>query len=225
MRAILYGNIVADLLFGRKSPSGKLPVSFPYVGMGFLDQATAQQFPGVVEADGVTQTVEYTEKLHIGYRWYDDNVSGQCALDATTRTNPCVAFPFGHGLSYTTLTTTGASVASNAGKYDVKATVRNTGSVAGSEVVQVYLSFPPGSTVYAGGAAQPPKRLVGFRKVELAAGASQEVTITIDPAASNHPLSFWNKNYNAWITPAGTYTLQVGTSSSPKDLTALNFTR
>lgn len=219
------GNIVADLLFGRKNPSGKLPVSFPYAGKGFLDQATAQQFPGLVEADGVTQTVEYTELLHIGYRWYDGNVSGQCAVDPATKLNPCVAFPFGHGLSYTSFTTTGASVARNAGRYDVKATLKNTGSVAGSEVLQVYLSFPNGSTAYAGGATQPPKRLVGFKKVDLAPGAAQEVTITIDPAASNHPLSFWNKAYNAWISPAGSYTLHVGNSSSPKDLAVLTFTK
>lgn len=219
------GNIVADLLFGRKNPSGKLPVSFPYVGKGFLDHASAQQFPGVVEADGVTQTVEYTEQLHIGYRWYDGNVSGQCAVDAGTKLNPCVAFPFGHGLSYTSFSTSGASVTRNAGKYDVKATVKNTGSLAGAEVVQVYVSFPNGSTVYAGGATQPPKRLVGFAKVELAPGASQEVTISIDPAASNHPLSFWSKTYNAWISPAGSYTLHVGNSSSPKDLTVLGFTK
>lgn len=219
------GHIVADLLFGRKNPSGKLPVSFPYAGKGFLDQATAQQFPGVVEADGVTQTVEYTELLHIGYRWYDGNVSGQCALDAATRLNPCVAFPFGHGLSYTSFAISGANVVRTGTRYDVKATVKNTGSVAGSEVVQVYLSFPSGSTVYAGGAAQPPKRLVGFAKVELAPGASQQVTISVDPAASNHPLSFWSKTYNSWISPAGSYTLHVGNSSSPRDLSLLTFNK
>lgn len=219
------GHIVADLLFGRKNPSGKLPVSFPYAGKGFLDHASAQQFPGVVEADGVTQTVEYTEQLHIGYRWYDGNVSGLCAVDPGTRLNPCVAFPFGHGLSYTSFTLSAASVVRNAGKYDVKATVKNTGSVPGAEVVQVYLSFPAGSTAYAGGAAQPPKRLVGFRKVELASGASQEVTISVDPAASNHPLSFWSKTYNSWISPAGTYTLHVGNSSSPRDLSVLSFSK
>ena len=78
---------------------------------------------------------------------------------------------------------------------------------------------------YAGGAVQPPKRLVGFAKVELAPGASREVTITVDPAASNHPLSFWSKTYNSWISPAGSYALHVGSSSSPKDLTTLSFTR
>lgn len=106
------GNIVADLLFGLKNPSGKLPVTFPIVGKGFLDHATPQQFPGVVTSDGKTQTLEYSEGLHIGYRWYDGNISGQCAV--VNGLNPCVAFPFGHGLSYTTFSLTSPSVTLNA---------------------------------------------------------------------------------------------------------------
>jgi beta-glucosidase len=202
------GNIVADLLFGVKNPSGKLPVTFPFVGQGFLDGLTAAQFPGVLSGDGVTNTVEYTEKLNIGYRWYDAN-------------NVTPAFAFGHGLSYTTFTVTSPSAVLNAGKYDVKATVKNTGSKSGSEVVQVYVTLPAGANSV--GATQPPKRLVGFKKVELAAGASQEVTITIDPAASNHPLSVWSTTLNLWITAAGTYTVSVGNSS--RNLSAVTFTR
>lgn len=199
------GNIVADLVFGKVNPSGKLPVTFPFVGQGFLDNLAGDQtqFPGKLSGDMVTNTVEYTEGLKIGYRWYDAN-------------NVTPAFPFGHGLSYTTFTVTSPSVAANGSKYDVKATVQNTGSRTGSEVVQAYVSLPAGSD-----AAQPPKRLVGFKKVELAAGASQEVTITIDPAASNHPLSYWNKNTNLWTTPKGTYTVHVGNSS--RDLNTVTF--
>lgn len=202
------GHIVADLLFGVKNPSGKLPVTFPFVGQGFLDGLTAAQFPGVLSGDGVTSTVEYTEKLNLGYRWYDAN-----------KVTP--AFPFGHGLSYTTFSVTSPSVTTNAGKYAVKATVRNTGPRTGSEVVQVYVTLPAGADSV--GAKQPPKRLVGFKKVELAAGASQDVTITIDPSASNHPLSVWSTTYNQWITPAGTYTVSVGNSS--RNLTTVTFTR
>lgn len=208
------GNIVADLLFGVKNPSGKLPVTFPVAGKGFLDSVTEDQYPGKVAADGVTQTVEYTEKLHMGYRWYDGNVSGQCTV--VNGANSCVAFPFGHGLSYTNFTVASPAVAANGTKYTVTATVTNTGSRAGAEVVQVYLSLPAGASSV--GATQPPKRLVGFQKVDLAAGESKQVTLSIDPAASNHPLSVWSKAYNLWITPAGTYTVQVGKSSAPKDL-------
>lgn len=208
------GNIVADLLFGQKNPSGKLPVTFPVAGMGFLDNVTATQFPGLLGADGVTQTVEYTEKLNIGYRWYDANVSGQCAV--VSGVNPCVAFPFGHGLSYTSFSVGNQSVARNGAKYEVKATVTNTGAKAGSEVVQVYLALPAGASSV--GAAQPPRRLVGYQKVDLAVAAAKDISISIDPSASNHPLSVWNKSGNAWTIPTGTYTVYVGNSSSPKSL-------
>lgn len=206
------GNIVADLLFGQKNPSGKLPVTFPVAGKGFLDSVTTLQFPGAVS--GTTQSVEYTEKLNIGYRWYDANVSGQCAPIGGS--NPCVAFPFGHGLSYTTFSIGSQRASGNGTQYDVTATVTNTGTRAGAEVVQVYLALPASASSV--GAAQPPKRLVGFQKVELAAGASQTVTIQIDSTASNHPLSVWSKSAGAWVIPSGTYTIYVGNSSSPKNL-------
>lgn len=201
------GNIVADLVFGKVNPSGKLPVTFPFVGKGFLDNLAADQtqFPGKLSGDGVTNTVEYTEGLKIGYRWYDAN-------------SITPAFPFGHGLSYTSFSVTSPSVTKNGSKYDVKATVKNTGNRTGSEVVQAYISLPAGSD-----AAQPPKRLVGFTKVDLAAGSSKEVTLTIDPAASNHPLSYWNKSTNLWTTPAGTYTVHVGNSS--RNLSTVTFTK
>ncbi|KQP13677.1 beta-glucosidase [Pseudorhodoferax sp. Leaf267] len=218
------GNIVADLLFGKKNPSGKLPVTFPLAGRGFLDSVTAEQFPGVVSADGKTQTVTYAEKLNMGYRWYDANASGQCAV--VNGTNPCVAFPFGHGLSYSSFATAGASVTANANRngYEVKARVTNTSTVAGGEVVQVYLSLPASASAV--GAPQPPKRLVGFQKVQLAPGASQEVTVALDPNASNHPLSVWNQATRAWVVPAGQYTVYIGKSSAPKDLVqAGTFTR
>jgi beta-glucosidase len=129
-----------------------------------------------------------------------------------------VAFPFGHGLSYASFTIASPSVTLDraTGRYTVKATVTNTGSVAGSEVVQVYLSLPAGASSV--GAVQPPKRLVGFQKIEVAPGASKEVGIIVNPAANHHPLSVWSTTTNLWITPAGTYTVQIGSSSSPKDL-------
>ena len=211
------GNIVADVLFGRRNPGGKLPVSIPYAGTGFLDSISPAQFPGIAGPDGKTQTVTYSEKLHIGYRWYDGNVSGRCAPVAGR--NPCLAFPFGHGLSYTTFALGRPSLTFDTANrvWRAATTVTNTGKLRGSEVVQVYLSLPPGASAI--GAAQPPKRLVGFHRVELAPGASSTVTIVIDPVASNHPLSVWSTGENTWVTPPGRYTVWLGRSSSPHDLT------
>jgi beta-glucosidase len=210
------GNIVADLLFGRKNPQGKLPVTFPYAGKGFLDHVTADQFPGSIGADGKTQTVTYSEQLHIGYRWYDANRSGRCAV--VNGRNPCVAFPFGHGLSYTRFTVGKPRLAFDAASNTWRASTRvtNTGKHVGTETVQAYLTLPASANTM--GAPQPPKRLVAFSAVELRPGESREVALTIDPAASHHPLSVWSTAQNAWVTPSGAYTVWVGRSSSPRDL-------
>lgn len=210
------GNIVADVLFGRVNPAGKLPVTFPIAGKGFLDQATPSQFPGVISADGKVQTVSYDERLAIGYRWYDANVSGRCG--EVNGRNPCVAFPFGHGLSYTSFKIDAPQLGAVAdgSAWRASARVTNTGKRAGAEVVQVYLSLPPSADAI--GAKQPPKRLVGFQRVELAPGQSDTVEITIDPAASNHPLSVWDEQAHAWKTPTGNYTVWIGQSSASADL-------
>lgn len=218
------GNIVADLLFGRANPSGKLPVTFPLTGKGFLDSVTPQQFPGVPGSDGKSPSVTYSEKLDIGYRWYDANAGGHCA--ETAGSNPCIAFPFGHGLSYTSFATSSPRLVPDrrTGSYRVTMTVKNTGKRAGAQVVQAYLSLPASANAL--GAAQPPKRLVGFERVELEPGASRQVAITIDPASSHHPLGVWNKTAGRWVIPSGRYEVKVGTSSSPRDLVpAGSFTR
>ncbi len=210
------GNIVADILFGKTSPSGKLPVTFPLVGKGFLDKIRAAQFPGVISADGKQQTVTYSEKLAMGYRWYDSNASGNCAEKAGG--NPCVAFPFGHGLSYTSFSVGRPSLSMDAtnGTWTATASVTNIGKRAGAEVVQVYLQLPPSANTI--GAKQPPRRLVGFQRIELAPGASGDVTITIDPAASNHPMSVWDESQGNWVVPQGRFTVWIGRSSSLRDL-------
>lgn len=210
------GNIVADVLFGRVNPSGKLPVTFPLAGKGFLDSVTAAQFPGVMDEVGKTQTVSYSEKLAIGYRWYDANVSGGCAVRAGR--NPCVAFPFGHGLSYTTFAQSAPKLVFDEAKaaWRVQVQVKNSGKLAGAEVVQVYVALPQSAN--AAGAVQPPKRLIGFQRIELQAGASGMVEIAIDPAATNHPLGVWDEKVQAWVIPAGRVTVYAGRSSAPADL-------
>jgi len=210
------GNIVADLLFGKGAPSGRLPVTYPFAGNGFLDSIKPLQYPGVPSSDSKTMTVEYSERLKIGYRWYDANTDGKCAT--VSGSNPCVAFPFGFGLTYTTFTQSKAMVAHDkiADTYTVTASIRNAGKVAGTYVAQVYVSLPDSAN--RGGATQPPKRLVGFQSVALQPGAERQIMITIDPSASNHPLGVWNESIKKWIIPGGAYRIGIGNSSSPHDI-------
>jgi beta-glucosidase len=192
------GNIVANLLFGIENPSGKLPISFPTQEREAAFATTAQ-FPGI-DPDGagpLPLTATYSEGLEMGYRWYDAN-------------NVKPTFAFGHGLSYTDFEISKLVVTpkttDGTHKIDVSFFIENTGDVAGAEVGQVYLGLPAS-------ADQPPKRLVGFDKVALNPGEKQRVTVTIDPDASNHPLSVWDEASDKWTTPNGEYTVYVGNSS------------
>jgi len=193
------GHIVADLLFGVVNPSGKLPVTFPKVGQGFMDwvRTDPSVFPGVRNLVGQPE-VEYKEGLNIGYRWYD-------AKGVTP------AFPFGHGLSYTTFSMSNLSVtpkiSDGTQPISIQFFLQNTGPVAGAEVPQLYLGLPPQT-------GEPPKRLVAFSKVQLNPGERTSVQLTIDPAASNHPLSYWDTNTNNWTIAPGFYPIYVGSSSA-----------
>ncbi|MER5184006.1 fibronectin type III-like domain-contianing protein [Streptomyces sp. NPDC002896] len=182
-------------------------MTYPYAGKGCLDNIGARQFPGVMVGD--KQTVEDEEGVDIGYRWYDGNVSGSCPT-TDQGANPCVAFPFGHGLSYSTFKISKLAVTPRVSDgtrpIKVQFLVENTGDVAGAEVPQVYLSLPESENA-------PPKRLVGFDKVELQPGEKKRVEITVDPAASNHPLSVWNADADTWHTPVGEFAVHVGNSS------------
>ncbi|SDH39687.1 beta-glucosidase [Paraburkholderia phenazinium] len=146
------GNAIANVLFGKVNPSGKLPVTFPVHDQ---DTPTWGQ-NGTYEANPV-----YAEKLDMGYRWYDAK-------------NIAPMFEFGYGLSYTHFSYSGLSVAHRPdGALDVSFTVRNDGRVAGAEVPQVYLGVP-----YSG---EPPRRLVGWEKVAMNPGETRHVRITVTP--------------------------------------------
>jgi beta-glucosidase len=189
------GHAVADLLFGVVNPSGKLPTTYPRSPDDTLVAGHPERYPGTDEGDGYP-VIRYSEGLQMGYRWFQ--AQGIAPL-----------FPFGYGLSYTTFDLADVSV--DAGQrpgsspVTVRATVTNTGAVAGAEVVQVYLGLPA--------ADQPPKRLVGFQKVTVEPGASGQVEIVVDPGATNHPLSVWSRGEHAFVVVPGEYTLYVGTSS------------
>jgi beta-glucosidase len=193
------GNIVADLLFGVRNPSGKLPVTFAKVGQGFMDwvRTDPSVYPGVKNLVAQPE-VEYKEGLNIGYRWYD-------AKGVTP------AFPFGHGLSYTTFSMANLSVtpklSDGTQPISIQFFLENTGTRAGAEVAQLYLGLPPQI-------GEPPKRLVAFEKVWLNPGERTKVQLTIDPAATNHPLSYWDTNTNNWSIATGFYPIYVGSSSA-----------
>lgn len=188
------GHVVADLLFGVVNPSGKVPTSYPRSEDDTLYAGNPERYPGTDEGDGYP-VIRYSEGLQVGYRWFQAQ-------------NIKPLFGFGYGLSYTTfdigdVAVTAPDVADK--PVTVTATVTNTGAVAGAEVVQVYLGVPV--------AGQPPKRLVGFQKVFLEPGASKAVTITIDPAATNHPFGVWDYGAQGFVIKPGNYTVYVGNSA------------
>lgn len=131
--------------------------------------------------------VAYTEGAAVGYKWYDAK-----GLEPQ--------FAFGHGLSYTNFTMGGLTAVPAAGTISVSFTVKNTGRRAGAEVAQVYVG---------GDGWEAPKRLGGFRKVTLAPGASQRVTLSIDPRL----LAVWDAPSHAWKIRAGTYQVTLGASA------------
>lgn len=208
------GDIIARLLFGLATPSGKLPVTFPRAERD-LPVGTPRQWPGVdsagtpakvvdptatmgLAAGGGPYMVEYSERLEIGYRWFDAR-----GIDPL--------FPFGHGLSYTTFQLSDLEVTPRVSdgtqSIRVRVTVENTGVRRGAEVPQVYLGLPAST-------GEPPKRLVGFEKVWLEPGEQRRVEITIDPGASHHPLSTWDAAGQGWVTADGAYSVYVGRSSA-----------
>jgi beta-glucosidase len=188
------GNAVADLLFGVVNPSGRLPITFPRAEVEVAG-STPEQWPGVAR-DGV-HTVTYSERLLMGYRWFDSR-----------RIQPL--FPFGHGLSYTAFSIHGLEVTpkrtDGTRPITVEFSVQNTGTRPGAEVPQVYLELP-------GTAGEPPKRLVAFGKVSLAAGEKKKMRLVIDPSATNHPLGYWDSNSQQWVIANGDYRVFVGKSA------------
>jgi beta-glucosidase len=197
------GHVVADLLFGAVNPSGKLPTTYPRSEADTPFAGHPERYPGTDEGAGYP-VLRYSEGLQIGYRWYQ--AQGIAPL-----------FPFGHGLSYTAFELADLAVqpdrTDGTAPVTVELTVTNTGPVAGAEVAQVYLGLPET-------AQEPPKRLVGFRKVRLEPGVSERVSVTVDPAATHHPLSVWDDGSHDFVVLPGEYTIFVGPSSADTPLSA-----
>jgi beta-glucosidase len=192
---------VANILFGDVNPSAKLPMTFPVSEADLPHPSLVVPPPGAQGKEAVmksgeakpTFAVHYDEGLKVGYKWYDAE-------------KKAVLFPFGFGLSYTTYSYSGLEVK---GGHEpmVRFTVKNTGARAGAEVAEVYAALPESAN-------EPPKRLVGFSKVELAPGESKEVSMRIDPKY----LSIFDVDADAWKLLPGSYTILVGGSSKQLDL-------
>lgn len=167
---------VADALAGKVNPCGKLAETWP---LAYADIPSAADFATR------RKTVEYREALYIGYRYF-------------TTAEKAVRFPFGYGMSYTTFAYSDIA----ADEQGVSLTVTNTGSVAGTEIVQLYVA-KKNSELF-----RPAKELKGFARVTLAPGEKQRITITLDDKA----FRFWNVKANRWEIEGGEYELLVGAS-------------
>lgn len=178
------GAALARILFGDVAPSGKLPVTFP-VSEDKTPTSTPEQYPGV-DLDA-----RYTEGVFVGYRGYEH------------RALP-VAFPFGHGLSYTDFTYSQVEANSVNGEIVVTFTVKNTGSRTGTEVAQAYIGELPTQAV-----RTPPKQLAGYERIVLGPGESTKVSIALD----RRSLSYWDTNAGGWTMPEGYAEVMVGSSS------------
>ena len=167
---------VADALTGKVNPCGKLAETWP---LAYADVPSAADFATR------RKTVEYREGLYIGYRYF-------------TTAEKAVRFPFGYGMSYTTFAYSDMA----ADEQGVSLTVTNTGSVAGTEIVQLYVA-KKSSELF-----RPVKELKGFARVTLAPGEKQRITIMLDDKA----FRFWNVKANRWEIEGGEYELLVGAS-------------
>jgi len=185
------GTVVADLLFGKVNPSGKLPLTFP-ANPGDVPANTPAQYPGV------NGTATFSEGVFVGYRHYDAS-------------NITPLFPFGFGLSYTSFRFSHLTVHRDEhGSVTVTANVTNTGHRAGAEVAQLYVGDPSSSAV-----PEPPNQLQGFSKVWLNPGQSRRVSFTLNARS----FSFWDTASSSWRVAGGTYHINVGDSSRSLPLT------
>lgn len=191
-KALVYGALggqagagaMVDVLTGKINPGGKLAETW---ANAYADTPARDHFAGP------GRTVQYREGLFVGYRYYQ------------TAGVP-VAFPFGHGLSYTQFVYSDL----HADAHSATLTVTNTGDRAGAEIVQLYVA-KPNAEIF-----RPAQELKAFAKVQLAAGESKTVTLTLDDKA----FRYWNTRTDSWEVEGGTYELRVGASSADIRLTA-----
>ncbi|GAA3908253.1 glycoside hydrolase family 3 C-terminal domain-containing protein [Microbacterium invictum] len=176
------GTATADVLLGDVNPSGKLTETIP---------VRLEDSPAYLDFPGEFSHVRYGEGLFVGYRWYDAR-----RLE--------VAYPFGHGLSYTTFAYGDASASvTGDGDIEVRVAVTNAGDRAGREVVQAYTSLPDGVV------QRPVRELKAFASVSLDAGETGEVVLTVRRA----DLAYWDIRVDRWVVEGGQYLVDVAASS------------
>lgn len=179
------GNALADILFGDVNPSGKLPMTFP---KKWEDTPVVNSYPGAKEY------AYYDEGIFVGYRWYDKN-------------NIEPLFPFGFGLSYTTFAYSELKLSKNSMQLDdeieISIQVKNTGTMDGDEVVQLYISDKKASV------EREVKSLKGFARINLKVGESKSVVFKI----AEKDLAFYDIKNKTWKAEKGTFEVLIGTSS------------
>jgi len=205
------GTAIAEVLFGKHNPEGRLPVSFD---QSWEDNPSYNYYYPIKGADTVLHVpqsdrpatdltighVKYGDKLMVGYRYW-----------TTTGKHPL--FPFGFGLSYTTFSFANlqAPATAKAGEpVQVTFDVSNTGSVAGAEVAELYVSDPSAK------AQRPERELKGFEKVRLEPGETKHVSLSLDARA----FSYWDESAHKWTIDPGKFVIRVGDSSENTPLTA-----
>jgi beta-glucosidase len=205
------GTAIADVLFGKHNPEGKLPVSFDHSWDENPSAAYYYPIKGADTALHVTETdgrkadyviphVKYEDKLMVGYRYW-----------TTTGKHPL--YPFGFGLSYTTFGFSNLSVPASAqtgSTVPVSFDVTNTGSIAGAEVAQLYVSDPSSK------AGRPERELKGFEKVRLGPGETKHIILNLDARA----FSYWDVTSHKWTIDPGKFVILVGDSSESTPLHA-----
>lgn len=188
------GNALADILTGKVNPSGKLPFSYP-VSLDSTPLTETRNYPGLYEEGSNVQQEYYDEGIFVGYRWFEHN-----------EVKPM--FPFGHGLSYTTFEYGDMKLSSRTmkknGRIKVTVPVRNTGSLAGAEVVQLYVSDPDCSV------ERPVKELKGFDRVFLQPGEVKDVVFEI----GSDDLSYFDAEKHEWVAEPGMFKVIAGASSA-----------
>ena len=206
------GEAIASVLFGDVNPSGKLPFTW-YASLDQCGAHALNAYPGVWREDHKIIDEEYKEGVFVGYRWIDK----QNAKIKKLKNENKPLFAFGHGLSYTTFKlgklTADKTTMTEGGEITFTIPVTNTGSMAGAETVQLYISDLEASV------ERPVKELKAFQKVFLQPGETQQVSLTIDKGA----LSFYDEANSQWKAEPGTFVALVGTASD-KIISRCSFT-